>query len=162
MRSAKYSTHKQGSPRQSWQLLASRRPVPGIRFFVADLSVCFLSFRVCSVFLDFTLLNRGKNISIYPNSEAFLSSAAFYKIMCLIHNTAILCYFWHFRLNLDKVTCELQAIKARSNFWFMFDFISKYCSKDFMRIYKQHGNISDSKEFSGILNTASSTEISSR
>lgn len=59
---------------------------------------------------------------MYYHSEAFLSSAVFYKIMCLIQNAAVLCYFWHFRLTLDKVTCDLQA---RNNFWFIFDFTSK-------------------------------------
>lgn len=58
---------------------------------------------------------------MYYHSEAFLSSVVFYK-MCLIQNAAVLCYFWHFRLTLDKVTCDLQA---RNNFWFIFDFTSK-------------------------------------
>lgn len=59
---------------------------------------------------------KEKKKAVYYNSETFLSSAACYKIMHLIHNIAMLCYLWHFRLSLDKVTCDLQAIKARNNF----------------------------------------------
>lgn len=126
LRSAEYNTHKRGSARQSWHLLASKSPVTGTHFLLLIYQSAF-SLSESVVFIQ-TLswkTEKKKSISMYYNREAFLSSSAFYKIMCLIHNTAMLCYFCHFRLSLDKVTCDLQAIKARNNFWFIFDFVSK-------------------------------------
>ena len=125
VRSAKYSTHEQGSPRQSWQPLASRSPVTGTHFLLLIYQFAFsLSESVVFIWTLYHVKPK-KNISVCYNSEAFLSSAACHEIMHLIHNIAMRCYFWHFRLSLDKVTCDLQAIKARNNFWFIFDFISK-------------------------------------
>lgn len=79
--SAKYSTQEQGSPRKSWQPLGIQKPSYWHTFFVNDLSLVFI----------WTLYHvKQKKKSMYYNSEAFFSSAAYCKIIQLIHYTVML------------------------------------------------------------------------
>lgn len=83
--------------------LGIQKPSSWPMCFVIDLLICFLSLRVFGVHMESLSCKTENKISVYYNSEAFLSSAVWYKIMHLIHNIAMLCYFWHFKLSFTRL-----------------------------------------------------------